>query len=68
MELLKIFMARSGVADKLTMVTRGDMEWPGKGAHDACMTTCHKKANLQRFNISWVPQPKDKHGTCCKMF
>ena len=28
-------MARSGVADKVTMVTRGDMEWPGKGAHDA---------------------------------
>ena len=35
MELLKNFMARSGVADKVTMVTRGDMEWPGKGVCDA---------------------------------
>ena len=57
-------MARSGVADKVTMVTRGDMEWPGKGARD----NMSQKANLQRFNILWVPQPKDKHGTCGKMF
>ena len=27
-----------------------------------------QKANLQRFNILWVPQPKDKHGTYGKMF
>ena len=27
-----------------------------------------QKATLQRFNILWVPQPKDKHGTCGKMF
>ena len=40
-------MARSGVADKVTMVTRGDMEWPGKGARDMHMTTCHKKRTFK---------------------
>ena len=33
----------------VTMVTRGDMGWPGKGACDAThlVTTCHKKRTFK---------------------
>ena len=62
-------MARPGVADKVTMVTRGDMEWPERErVMRRARDNMSQKANLQRFNILWVPQPKDKHGTCGKMF